>query len=186
MNKSLFIILMISISFNSFAQTEKGKILVSGDTDLSFTSVTADRDNQQVNNSLKVNQLSINPSISYFVIDKLALGLSVNIEDSKIDNYESNSLLIGPSLRYYVGSNSTKPFFIADFLFGNQSDNSNSSTDKTKVSGWDVGAGVAVFINHYASLDVSLGYGTFTFKNDNNDKTKAYGLDVSIGFSLFF
>jgi|GEM_PF-5197294 len=62
--------------------------------------------------------LIVNPAIHYFVRHRLALGLSVQLEDIQHSSYESTpdrrhtrSVSFGPDLRYYLGSHRFYPFF---------------------------------------------------------------------------
>jgi outer membrane protein len=193
MKKILFIVAIMAIGTVSvLAQTEKGKFLISGSTDLSFTStsMTLEYDNEDQGDS-DVTTFTLTPRVAYFVADNFALGLAMNVENSKQDDATSNSLLVGPTARYYVGgSTSVKPYLEASYLFGSQKeeDDTMDYEYKAKVSGWDLGGGAAIFLNEFASIDLGLTYGnaTMTNKDDEKLKMKIKGLSVNVGFSLYF
>lgn len=92
--------------------------------------------------------------------------------------------MIGPALRYYFGSSNIKPYLEGDYITGF----TKYDEGKIKVNGWDLGAGLAFFLNDYISLDVKLGYANATAEDtaepDYEIKTKGFAL--SAGFSILF
>ncbi|MCU4164403.1 outer membrane beta-barrel protein [Carboxylicivirga caseinilyticus] len=200
MKKVFFIVAFLAINLSSFAQTEKGKIIMSGTSDLGLSSTTTkfEYDGESYSDDIKSTQFNITPSLGYFVIDNLALGLSIDFESTKqkvsSDSYTSNSLLFGPFARYYVGSGNIKPYIQGDFLFGNQKSKYDysgvnmSGESKNNVSAWDLGVGLGFFLNDFISLDLGLGYGSITMSDGDNskDKTIISGVALSGGFAIFF
>ncbi|MBK3517955.1 outer membrane beta-barrel protein [Carboxylicivirga marina] len=191
MKKILTIIAVIAMaSLSSFAQTEKGKWVFSGSSDLSFTTttMTLEYDGEEMGDS-DLSSFNLTPTIAYFVADDFALGLGMNVENSKQDDYTTNSLLVGPIARYYVGgSSSVKPYLQAAYFFGSQKEDDDVDEAKAKASSWEIGGGAAIFLNEFASLDMSLGYGnaTLTSNDDDKFKVKVKGLAVNVGFSFYF
>ncbi|MBR8534372.1 outer membrane beta-barrel protein [Carboxylicivirga sediminis] len=190
MKKILLIVLMMAgVAINLSAQTEKGKVFIMGSSDLSLTSttMTLEYDGEEIGDA-DLSSFNFTPTIGYFVADGLAMGLSFNIENSKQDDITSNSLLVGPMARYYIGSSNVKPFVQAGYYFGSQTEENDVDESKAKATAWDIGGGAAAFINEFASIDFSLGYGggTVTSKEDEKMKLKVKGLAVNVGFSLYF
>ncbi len=184
--------MLVMVVFSTLAQTEKGKWLISGSTDLSFTStsMTLEYDGEEQGDS-DVTSFTLEPGIAYFVADNFALGLAMDIENNKQDDATSNSMLFGPTVQYFVGtSSSVKPYIGASYMFGSQKeeDDTVDYESKAKMSGWEIGGGAAIFLNDFASIDLGLTYGnaTVTDKDDDKLKIKLAGLAVNVGFSLYF
>jgi opacity protein-like surface antigen len=106
----------------------------------------------------------------------------------KVEDDKETSFMFGPTVRYYFGSTNIKPYVHGDVMFGNNKSEEGGVDSKSKVSGWDIGAGVAFFLNDYVAIDLGLGYGAYTGTNDDDDKykVKASGLAINGGFSIFF
>ena len=190
------IALMFVVNALSYAQTEKGKIIISGATDLSLSSIKIQQesDGSGFNEEATVTKFNIEPSVSYFVIDNLALGLSLDFETGKEknDNAESkdNSCILGPSIRYYFGESNIKPYLRGDVMFG--TGNYESENDlyeyesKYNIWGWDLGAGMALFLNDYVAFDLGLVYSFLkNVDKDNNSKYKTKGFALSGGISIY-
>lgn len=182
----MIVAVMAMVATAANAQTEKGKIVVSGSTDLSFSSMTMsmEYDGESMGDDVSVSEIGFETSVSYFVIDNLALGLNFDVESTKMDDNKSNSYMVGPTARYYFGSSNIKPYAQADYLFGSQTDDESTA----KMSGWDIGAGVGFFLNDVVSIDLGLAYGSLTAENEDDDKMKikGSGLAFNAGFSIFF
>ena len=190
MKKILFyfaILLIATISTN--AQTEKGRTFISGSSELNFsnTTMTYEYDGEERGDS-DVSQFNMTPTIGYFVADGFALGLSLNVDNSKQDDYTSNSVTFGPIAKYYFGTTNVKPFIQGGVYYGSQVEDNDTDESKAKASSWDIGGGVAIFLNNFASIDAALGYGqgTLTSKDDDKAKLKVSGIALNIGFSLYF
>lgn len=72
--KIKYIFLVSLFCFFTNAQTEKGNFVISGSVGLNYTNLKTTADNMNDNN---VKSFSIGPSVSYFVVDNLYLGLIV-------------------------------------------------------------------------------------------------------------
>src|SRR5687767_3997835 len=77
----------------SYAQTGKGSMLLGGNGGLRFDS----------ENSQNIFNAYLSPRIGFFVIDKLALGISLPLSISTSDDFENSSIGISPFIRYYIG-----------------------------------------------------------------------------------
>jgi outer membrane protein len=193
----LFAVLVASIS--SYGQTSKGNYIVSGSTGLQFlSSNTKNVYDGQTQNELDTKTFSFNPSVGYFIIDNLAIGLSCNITSTKYepneDNYsKSASTLIAPTVMYYFPvDGKIRPF--AQLGLGLQSVTNkvkgSYSEDKQTLDGLavNVGGGVSYFVSKYVSIDLYLSYTKSNLKDTDDEKFKikqgTFG--SNIGISVFF
>jgi len=189
MKKLTLILSMMMVALAANAQTEKGKTFISAASELNFSNstITVEYDNEEMGDK-DASNFSLSPTIGYFVADGFAIGVSLNIENSKEDDYTSNSVSIGPIAKYYIGQSDVKPYIQGGFYFGSQTEDIDSEEAKFDVMSWDIGGGVAFFLNDFASIDAGLGYGngTITSKDDDKLKIKASGVALNVGFSLYF
>lgn len=77
-------LLIALISFGAItAQTEKGTFTISGKTGLGFTSSTVKYEYAgQTEDGPKTSSFNISPSVGYFIIDNLAIGLEFDYTTS--------------------------------------------------------------------------------------------------------
>src|SRR3954462_4606306 len=103
MKHVISMLLLISFASIALAQTEKGNFLVGG-------TLTANRSSQSVSfTDITAASFGLSPSISYFVVDRLAAGIIANYSystsKSVTSGSTSNSQLLsdgfGPTVRYY-------------------------------------------------------------------------------------
>ncbi len=191
MKKELMVMAVLAfLATASFAQTEKGKVVFSGASDLSFSSMKYQQeyDGEDMGDDSKMNTFNIKPSVSYFVIDNLSLGLALDFESQKVEDYKETSFMVGPMVRYYFGTSNIKPFIQGDVMFGSYKEDDDGWDSKKKLSAWDLGAGVAIFVNDFISVDLGLGYVSLTATDDEDDKSKvkASGVVFNGGFSIVF
>lgn len=59
---------------------------------------------------------------------------------------------------------------------------------KGKSMAYDLGAGVAIFLNNYLAIDMAFGYGTMSLidKDDKKNKSRTEGLAIEIGVTAVF
>jgi len=186
----IFVAIMTFVSMGAFAQTEKGKFIFSGASELSFSSMTSqmEYDGKDIGDDHKVTSFNIKPAVGYFVMDNLSLGLNFDYESEKYENDKNKTFMVGPMARYYFGSSKFKPYVHADLMFGSMKNEGENYEINYNASAWDLGAGVAIFLNDYISIDLGLGYASFTAVNDDDDKAKlkTKGVAFNGGFSVFF
>ncbi len=172
-----------------YSQTSQGTFYLSGSTNLNFASVNSQMkyDGESIGDKITSQKFSFAPSMGYFINDGLAIGLGVDYTDEKQkyqnEEVNSKSMLIGPFAKYYIGSSNVKPFVSGDFMIGSQEDNDG----KAYVSGWDLGAGIAVFVGKTVSIDFGIGYGNITFSNPDDSKAKivSSGIGIDFGVSVY-
>lgn len=194
MKKVIFTIACLTIVCAAFAQFDQGTILISGESGLSISALSNKAKND--GNSTKLSNstsFSFSPAAGYFVIDKLAVGLNLDLGTSKTkdndDDFESvnTSISVGPFARYYI----TKGLF-GEFALGigSQKDKEtfDGDTDETKYStfSWGLGAGYAIMISDQVAFEPSLGYGSVALKPDGGDgKLVSAGLLINVGVSVY-
>lgn len=199
--KIILVVVLTTFGFQSFAQCEKGKVLVGGDSKFSFTSmdmkIKDDNDERDYGKSI---ELEFSPQVGYFVVDNLALGLAIPVsmkKETDIDDNEekTTSFAVAPFARYYFGTTNAKPFLQGLVGFGGAKytyDFDMGETIDTKMSLflWEVGGGVAVFLNESIGIDIGVAYGSSHMKpkenNDDNAKIISSGFALHVGFALSF
>ena len=186
--RKIFLVASIVLlaSSNLFAQVEMGKIHLSGSSDLTFSSqkMSMQIDGETVGDEVSFSNFNFSPSLGYFFSDGFALGLSLDFESSTVGDESTSTFLAGPYAVYYFGESNVKPFLRGDVMFGNSKDDEVDM----KAFGWDLGGGVAVFLNNTVSLEFGLAYvyGDITNPDDSDQKIVTKGVGVSGAISLFF
>lgn len=184
-------------SSNFQSAISKGKLSISGGTNLSFTSMTNE---VSINSEFfddkiesDINQFSFQPSVSYFVADGLAIGLTMEYESTKQEGDDSeqkeSSLLAGPIITYYFGTSNIKPFIHGEYVFGNETYEYDGDESSYKMAGWALGGGVAFFINQHISLDFGIGYANISGDMENSPydmESTNKGVTVNGGVSVYF
>lgn len=188
---------MIFATMALSAQTERGRLIISGQTSLDISYSSGDTKNIRSSGGSIVQEsysLNISPTVGYFIVDDFALLLQADYEIQDADYKDKMSqFTIMPTASYYIPTKGVvRPFMIAGAGYANVTAHlpiSESSTSRHSFSGftWGVGAGAAFFINRNISLDLSLQYSDIntTYSGDSSAKIKARGFAGSVGFSLY-
>lgn len=212
---ALHFLLFAALTTQAQTQVQKGKVLLGasvpitggleslflpavrggGGAGISFSTLESE------GNKSKTTTIAFSPVVGYAVADNLLLGVGLNVFSSRSKAAEGNSdevfkvsnFSIEPQARYYLPGGRARPFLEAGASFGTMTEEySGSGTifdskDKTQVSTFRGGAGVAVFFSPSASIDFLVNYQHATWKDGDNDDFKltgnAFGLNV--GFSWF-
>jgi outer membrane protein len=147
------------------AQTGKGSFLVSGSMSFSHGN----------SNGLTLhtsNTLSITPRVGYFLMDHVALGVSLPLSvtrdhsDTPISGTsQGRSIGIGPFIRYYIPIDQ-KLYVVTEAGYSwnyYHSENSQSTTvQKQQSRQLNFGAGVSYFINKNVGIELLAGYRKLT------------------------
>lgn len=178
------------LSHAASAQIQKGSFRIGG---------TASYSNFTYENDYAFNQLTISPSVAYFVIDRLSLGMTVPISfssgSSSSYNYSTSSYRIGPDVRYYFPFGDWAIFPELSYSFGKTVSDSDfqdgmgdplSSRSEVKYRSFTPGFGITYFINRNVGIE---GITRYTFNNESvvnpfsmvEDKV----LTFSIGFQIY-
>lgn len=192
-------LLIATLAICSFANAQKGSILVGGN--IEYTSKNVDF---QVGEA-KTNTFSFSPKVGYQFNDNWTVGGEFTVASSKKDNglveNKVNAFKLGAFVRYSVPLSSTFSVF-ADLGAGFQNlkdktyttVGNTTSTAKTKADGMYVGITPALFINMKKGFGLNfsiggLGYETLSYDNngpDVNDFYFNFGKTVNIGISKNF
>lgn len=197
-----FLLAALSVSISSFGQTTKGSFIVSGSTGLQFGSsnakLTYDGQTQSEND---ITTFSFTPSVGYFIVDNLAIGLSCNIVSNKsemkdVGSSSSTSLMLAPTAMYYFPiDGKLRPYAQLGVGYMTMKEEMNISliggdSDEQTLNGLAVnfGGGVSYFVSKSFSIDLSLSYSksTLTDADDDKGKIKQGTFGSNIGISVFF
>jgi len=199
--KILMVVALAAFSFQSFAQTEKGRIAVSGESTFGFSSMTEKyKDDNGDTDGDKTLSIEFAPQVGYFVIDNLAVGVALPIsfsstKDTDDDKSKMTSMAIAPFARYYFGASNIKPYLQGAVGFGSAKyTDEPAQGDATDVKMglflWDITGGVGIFLNDNVSLDLGASYSSSSMKpkenNDVNAKFITSGFGLNIGFTILF
>ncbi|WP_347219753.1 OmpW family outer membrane protein [Chryseobacterium sp.] len=208
--KKLLLASAIALFGLSNAQMTKGDWVISGDTGMGFNNITTTV--KAGGNSVdgpKVNTFSITPSVGYFVIDKLAVGIElgyVNTTNKYKGLKSTNSTFsVMPTATYYF-TNSSKlvPFLGAGIGYASNKtkysfykDINNEGFDpllmqdtETTADGlaWKVKGGVTYMATSSLGINLGVSYDQFSSKEtvmNTEVKTNINTFGVNIGFSYF-
>jgi hypothetical protein len=189
----ILLLFISGLSLSLFAQIDKpikkGNVLLGGYVGAGYSTSKSD----QSDSNDKYYYLSFSPGMGYFLIDNLAVGLSLPLsyDLSEYSNYTSETFRIGLGsyLKYY----SDKGIFLGleISLLGSFNDNEfgsefSSSTYKYLVYEINPCIGYAIFMNQKVSLETSLNYQYQRMVSDvSSIKTKYNRLFINIGFQIF-
>lgn len=207
MKKKLLFSAMFILCLNAFtfAQVEKGNWFFGGSSNIEFNSTKekVTSGGTTIDNS-KYSDFDFRPQVGYFVIDKLPVGLFMDLSIDKMkmtdseNEYKWTSFIVGPFVRYYITNlDGFMPYGEAAIGFGSGNNKStymgNESDEKYKLFAYRLGIGGTYFITDNVGIDLFLGYGmdqeTYTAEEEDvrsdTDITYKYGgLDVNLGFVI--
>ena len=187
MKKSLLFILSAMFSLYTIAQveTEQGTFLLEmGSNGFKSQSVSSmegigNAEFKDTYDKLVQNEFNLSFGGGYFIIDGLAIGLGLeyrsntSITDYSTEyeslgatdyDYSENELIIMPGIRYYFGETglwSSLSYGIATISM-DDSDGSYDDDEFPKRSAMAIGAGYAISLNDYVSLNPTLTYSLTT------------------------
>lgn len=195
MKKIVTVIALALICSGAYAQFNQGRYLAGGS--LSFSTLTGKQKTDNATNTYgHQTNFSLAPDIGYFVIDKLAVGASLNLststskgDGSDDSKHTETDFTLTPFVRYYLDQGI---FFQGQVGFGSGSskdknDGSNTTvTTKHGVFNWALAAGYAYFLNDNVALEPTVGYGASTNNYKNPDyKDIRSGLFINIGLQVY-
>lgn len=175
MKKLILVILLAFIPNLMHSQISKGDYLLGGSIYLGY--VDGRNELNGVTAEARQFGLGINPTAGYFIIDKLAIGSSLNYYytysfDSK-NSY--NSVGIGPYLKYYFleKEKNINIFSHLSYNIDIIEDFDNSSHN------FKVGAGPIFFINKNIAIETGIYYNYNKYLN-----SRTHNIYMGAGFSL--
>ncbi|MGI6073152.1 MAG: outer membrane beta-barrel protein [Fermentimonas sp.] len=169
MKKRLFYItvLMLSIATVSNAQMKKGSFEISGNSALQVSSSKVEGAESSTTTVI------FNPSVGYFVMDGLSVGLSANV----LKSGGSTEYAILPSAKYYFPFDMVfKPYVGLGLGYGGVSGDNDASGFALAAGG-----GLTYLINSNVGVNLGLEYQRIDYDGAVNNSFG--GL---VGFSLFF
>ncbi|MNK09122.1 hypothetical protein D3C87_270720 [compost metagenome] len=191
--KKIILLLTLAAGLNvaANAQTEKGKWLVSGSTNVGFNSVsTKYKANDQSADGPKVNTFNVSPSVGYFVVNNLSIGLGLDYNNTSTkevgdDRMSSSTFTVMPTATYFFTKNtSVKPYLGAGAGFAAYKEKYGSVSQSNNGFAWGVEGGLAYFISPKIAVDLGLGYGQVSVK-ESGVTINANTFGAKVGFSLF-
>ena len=171
-------IFLFTAIHHSNAQTEKGNVLLGGQTNFIFDTYKSSwKTESGSGDDSKTRDLSLTPQLGYFVLNNFVAGFRIpldyefeqGIDYWYVDKYSSISLV--PILRLYFGRAKVKPFIYgsAGKGWGREWGKYFDGTPykiKVRKSTWKLGGGCAFFLNDKVSLDLDFGYLFNSYKTE--------------------
>jgi len=182
----------------SNAQMSKGDWVISGNTGMGFNSVdTKTKVEGQSYDGPKVSTFSVTPSVGYFVIDKLAVGIDLGFTSITTkeagDKSTISSFSVMPTATYYF-ANSSKlvPFLGAGIGYASNKtkDTHSGTTDEYTADGlaWKVKGGVTYMATQSLGINLGVSFDQFSNKDTvmgTEFKNTVNTFGVNVGFSYF-
>jgi len=174
--KKIFTILCAGIlTLGLSAQTESGTIMLEGNSNLNFTSMSVSSV-ELGSQSLDVDddgtsQFGLDVVGAYFLMDGLAGGLILDYSSTTSGDESSSSMTIGPVVRYYLGESGM--WGQLSYAIGSSSDGDD---DGPSVSALGFGVGYAVWLSDNVAFNPSLGY---SMVSNTYEDYMGSGLDYS-------
>lgn len=175
MKKVLLAAFLLTSSNAIFAQINQGQWMVGGNINFTSSKFGDDDDN-------KVTSFNINPNAGYFFIDKLAAGLRLGFESTKVKSADDATVdwSLAPFVRYYILDAGQKVNVFADGSYGF---GKYGAADKESYNFFQFMAGPAIFITPNTALELALFYkseGGDLYGDD--DRFNHFGLNI--GFQI--
>ena len=183
-----------------FAQ-EQGSMMIDGAMGIDFDSYSvsevkatlAGTETTTTDNLPKYSDFNINVSGGYFIMDGMALGLTVDMESNTSETdgvadtkVTSTSTMFGPMVRYYIGE--TGIFANLSYLMGsNKTKTSAATSDPTKRSKLSIGAGYGIALADNVHLNPMLKYNmdkSVLEVGDLKTETKWGGIQFNVGMTI--
>lgn len=204
MKKNLFAIsvsaLILMGNMETIAQAsyrpalQKGSVNLDGGFALSFGKDTNEYKSSfgSGKSEASFTSLTLSPKVNFFVTNGFALGIATDITSTSYKSKDTDSkasmtqFTLGPAIKYYTAGGfflqGNVTFGKSNYVYDGEPD------DNTKVSKWQLGAGYAIFLNDYVSIEPGMMYRSTQRKNnqDNFEITEKMGEFVlSVGFNIF-
>lgn len=194
MTKLLLAVVFCTAFFTAFSQLQKGQLLAGGSSYFS---------SKKLNdvNTRKETDFVFAPNAGFFLMDKFAGGVKVNISFYKLINnvseegyYRINSQALAPFLRYYFLSPEQKINFFVDasYFYGRSQVKSHSGDpqepeptwySKQTEKGYSLSAGPALFLTPSIALELNASYRHTKYKDfvTNTSWMTGIGFQIHLG-----
>lgn len=168
------------------AQTVQGTFTVGGG--VSFSSGK----DQNPYGEIKSSTFSFRPSLGYFVVDNLAVGVNLGLTSGKQEQggttFKTSEFQVGPFARYYVFTSNERFAFMAEaaVLFGSdKQEYSNGGEQKGSSTTFYLSPGFTYFLTDRWGLDLQLQGISFYSSDPNKDVDNDKESGVTIGAEFF-
>jgi hypothetical protein len=179
MKKVLFSLALLVAGSAAFAQVNKGQWLVGGNVGFN-TEKRAD-----ANNDFRETSFNVSPNAGYFFADRIAGGLRINLESSKVKGAEDGFTIFtaAPFVRYYFLPAIQKVNVLADASYGF---GSLSNGKRGSVNEFNIAAGPAVFLTPNTALEFTLAYNSKggEYFEVANDVKRLNAIRFNVGFQI--
>ena len=184
MKKVFFAIMIFIILSPAYAQSNKGKWLIGGG--ISFENNTTEVSSK----TLTTSSFKLSPSVGGFISRRFALGLEFSVIKNR-QNYDSETIFstdvaMAPYLRFYLGDRDVKPFahIGAGKIWSTAGQDRPGYNDQQNVDGriFNLGVGLAVFVNKFISIDGQVITNSVTYKSGYY----LFNLNCSLGIQVYF
>jgi len=213
LTRPLLTFLALLVCSAAYSQTQKGGYMLGGNGSFGYNSVEVFYVDQNIINDNEQTSIgaSLNPNVSYFLWDNLAVGIvsGLNITYSKnlYTNYNHRFnrftyVSLGPQIRYYFPFQRFAIFPQVQYLLRRESerrDNINPITnlpvtDRTqrKIGNLQLGIGGAYFITHSMAVEGLLNYNVNKVLGETlpigqySLNTRQYFFNLNVGLQFYF
>lgn len=170
----------------AMAQTVQGTFTVGGGV-----SYSSGKEENIYGGEVKSSTFSFRPSIGYFVVDNLAVGVNLGLTSGKQEQgsstYKTSEFQVGPFARYYVFTSNERFAFMAEaaLLFGSDKQESGGFEQKGSSTTFYLSPGFTYFLTDRWGLDLQLQGISFYSSDPNKDVDNDKESGVTIGADFF-
>ncbi|RRA89886.1 OmpW family outer membrane protein [Paenimyroides viscosum] len=200
--KKLILIALLAFVGTANAQTEKGNWMFGGATTFNFNSSnpSAKQDGVTID-GIKTSNITATPSVGYFVMNNLAIGMDLELSVQKTKEYQSygspmidvKTTVFGiiPSATYYFKNESKAfPYIGAGAGYAvAKAKVADTTIEPTNFFVWKIKGGVAYMITNDISVDFGLNYNQlstkFNYPSGESYKSFNKNFGANLGFTLF-
>jgi hypothetical protein len=194
MKHVIFVSMIFCALLETKAQIQKGSLMIGGSMNLQRQNINYSNPSQVVNNNNPMASFSMSPTVGYFFIDGLMVGVqpSLTYNWSLSSSYKATTVGLGPVVRYYIpvgkfaifpelglGLNATKSVLSGFDAQGVPV----SSTDKTSTNSFRGGVGATWFVSPNIGVEAIFSYRSSNYNSDTLDRR--IGL-LALNFGLQF
>jgi len=176
MKKFLLSFAVVLLSLSSYAQFDRGTMMVGGAFGLEFNT-NKDKMDGNSSDNYKSTTFALEPQIGFFVIDNLAIGGGLGFSTSTfkddgafIDKTTSTRFSIEPFVRYYLPQ---RIFFQGKALLGLASTKYTGDGESEKIdyglTGAAISAGYAILLNDNIAIEPQVGFESVGYSNKDSD-----------------
>lgn len=188
MKRALLLLFTFVITVTATAQIDKGNFLLGVNASFKKNNWNTEyRDSTGSTLAGKHTTLSVNFNGGYFLLNKLAVGARLNLNQSKSESTWNpgkegdRKVTWGPFARYYFLPRHEKINLFADAGYYFEYETYNNSQDEDSNNGYTIAAGPAFFIHPAVALEFSIGYSR---RLSSPPGMKAYSVQSALGLQV--